>query len=528
MKYQRYRLFDNSNTLLELIKQIDAAKEDNTIAGIAINTSGMNINKEMLWELRKKLMEFKKTGKHVVIFVDRVNIDGYQFASAANKIVMDPFGQIALEGFLFGRQYYKGTLEKMGVGFTELRYFKYKSAEETFSRDNMSRPDSIQWEDIVKNEYTLAKNEICSSRNISGDKFNMLVDSVTLFTAQSALENHLVDTIGRWDKVEEIIRELEGKSEGMVSPNSLAEFNLPGDNYWGKKPEIAVVYAIGVCAMDAGIKARSLSKDIEYVANDPDIKAMVFRVDSPGGDAMASDIVAEALRKCKEKKPVIVSQGYVAGSGGYWISMYGDTIVAAPNTITGSIGVIAGWYYNKGLKEKLGVSTDYVKQGEHADLTFGMRIPFIGISLPDRDLTTYEKNKAEKIIKGYYKEFVENVSAGRKLPYSYVDSIGQGRVWSGTAGLKNKLVDVIGGLSEAVKIAVDKAGLKGKGYNIVQFPVPPLINFSFLTPKFFGIDTNSNAFIEHLKFRLNNNLNPLFMLPVDYMDYYSSSLSVMP
>ncbi len=527
-KYQRYRLFDNSNTLLELIKQIDAAKNDNTIAGIAINTSGMNINKEMLWELREKLIDFKKTGKHVVIFIDVTSISGYQFASAADKIVMDPMGEITLQGFLFGRQYYKGTLEKIGVGFTELRYFKYKSAVETFSRDNMSEADSIQWKEIVDDDYSLAKNDICTSRNISKEKFDMLVDSIALFTAQTALENHLVDTLGRWDKVEEIIKNLEGENKGMSSPHSLAEFNLPSDNYWGKKPEIAIVYAVGVCAMDAGIKARSLSKDIKSITEDDNIKALVFRVDSPGGDGMASDVVAEALKKCKEKKPVIVSQGYVAGSGGYWISMYGDKIVAAPNTITGSIGVISGWYYNKGLKESLGVSTDYVKQGKHADLLFGMAIPFTGISLPNRDLNSDEKNKAEEIIKDYYKDFVSKVSNGRNLSYNYVDSIGQGRVWSGTDGLDNKLVDILGGLSDAINIAVDKAGLTGNEYNFIQYPKPPLISFDFIRPKILGIDIENNSFIEHFKFRLNHNGYPLFMLPMDYMDYYSSSLNILP
>ena len=525
MKYQRYKFLDKSNTLLQLTGQIDAAKNDNTIAGIAINASGMNINKEMLWELRKKLSEFKKTGKHVVIFIDRMGISGYHFASIADKIVIDPEGQIALEGFLLGRQYYKGTLEKMGIGFTELRYFKYKSADETFSRDKMSMADSTQWQKYIDDEYSLVKNEICSSRNISNHKFEMFVDSVALFTAQDALDYNLVDELGRWDKVEDVIKEIEGEKKGMVSPASLAEFNLPDDNYWEKKPEIAVVYAVGVCAMDEGIKARSLSKDIESVADDRNIKALVFRVDSPGGDAMASDVVAEALKKCRKKKPVIVSQGYVAGSGGYWISMYGDTIVAAPNTITGSIGVIAGWYYNKGFKETLGISTDYVKQGSHADLLFGMTVPFIGISLPDRDLSLYEKDRAERIIKLYYKQFVNKVSGGRHLPYSYVDSIGQGRIWSGTDGFDNKLVDILGGLSDALNIAADKAGLKNKEYKIVEYPEPPLFNLSFLTPKIFGSNAEENGFIEHLKFRLSHNMYPLLMLPVDFMDYYSSSLS---
>ena len=169
-----------------------------------------------------------------------------------------------------------------------------------------------------------------------------------------------------------------------------------------------------------------------------------------------------------------------------------------------------------------------LNKGKHADLLFGMAIPFTGISLPNRDLNSDEKNKAEEIIKDYYKDFVSKVSNGRNLSYNYVDSIGQGRVWSGTDGLDNKLVDILGGLSDAINIAVDKAGLTGNEYNFIQYPKPPLISFDFIRPKILGIDIENNSFIEHFKFRLNHNGYPLFMLPMDYMDYYSSSLNILP
>jgi protease-4 len=163
---------------------------------------------------------------------------------------------------------------------------------------------------------------------------------------------------------------------------------------WGELPRIAVVYALGECAMDSGIKARTLSKEVDALVEDSGIEAIVFRVDSPGGDAMASDLVAEALKKAKGKKPVIVTQGAVAASGGYWLSMYGDKIVAAPHTITGSIGVIGGWFYNAGLKEKLGMTTDRVQAGDHADIGFGMVLPFLGLGVPDRNLTEWERGMA--------------------------------------------------------------------------------------------------------------------------------------
>ncbi len=521
LKYQKYLLFDNSNTLLNLINEIDAAKDDKSVAGIAINTSGMKINYEMIWELRKKLSEFKAAGKHVVIYIDRPDIETYDLASVANKIVMDPIGTIMLQGFLWGRQYYKNTLAKLGIGFHSWRYFKYKSAFETLSRDNMSKADSIQWQSLIDEYYKIAKDDICKGRNISPVKFDSLVNDQTIFLANDALKAGLVDAIGRWDEVKKMVKDLDGGNESFVSPKSLASFNLPNDNYWGEKPKIAVIYAQGVCAMDEGITARKLVKDIYAATDNNNVKAVVLRVDSPGGDGLASDIIAEAIRKCKKVKPVIVSQGYVAASGGYWLSMYADTIFAAPNTITGSIGVIGGWIYNKGFDSKIGVTTDHVQVGTHADLGFGFTFPLLGITLPNRDLTSQEQAKVESSIKTMYKEFVDKVAQGRHKSPSYIDSIGQGRVWSGAAGLKNGLVDVIGGLSKAINIAAQKAGLKGNEYSLLEYPKPGLINFNALMPKFFsfGFENQQNSIIDDLKFRLENNGRPMPMLPLEDMVY---------
>jgi len=519
MKYQRYRLFDNSNTLLNTIKDIDAAGKDNSVSGIVLNLSGMQINREMIWELRDRLEAFKDNGKHIIIYIDRAGIDGYYLASVADKIIMNPQGMITLEGYIWGRQYYTNLLDKLGIGFTELRYFKYKSAMETFSRTSMSEADSIQWKAIIDSYYKVTKEGICKSRSISPDEFDRLVDEVALFLPSSAVKNKLVDTLARWEDINDIITGNEKENKRMVSPGSLAEFQLPHDNYWGKKPEIAVVYAIGVSAMDDGIKARSLVNVVESVANDNNVKAVVFRVDSPGGDGMASDIVAEALKKCREKKPVIVSQGYVAGSAGYSLSMYGDEIFAAPTTITGSIGVIGAWYYNKTLKQDIGVSTDLVQVGKHADLLFGMRLPFVGVSLPDRNLNKDEMKKARKIIEELYKDFVKEVAESRNMKYDEVETIAQGRVWSGLEGKEIKLVDKIGGLDDAIKEAVKKAGLKDSEYKISEYPEAPWFNFNILVPKIFGIDLNNDAFIDHLLFRLKYNGIPLYLLPLENMNY---------
>jgi len=518
LKYQRFAMFDKSLTLKDMICHIDAAKNDKTVAGIAINTSGMMINVEMIWELREKLKDFKTTGKMVVIYIDNVGTFEYYLASVADKVVIDPLGIIDLRGLVMGRTFMRGTLEKLGVGFEEWRFFKYKSAAEVFSRDKMSEADREQRQELINDIYGLIKTEVCKSRNFTPEEFDRLVNEAELFIAKQSLENRLADTIGHWEIVKDIIRNIEGKSKNFINPAQLSKYQLPYDNYWGKKPKIAIVYALGECAMDQGIKARSLVRDIESVIGNKSIKAVVFRVDSPGGDALASDIVAEALKKCKEKKPVIVSQGLVAGSGGYWLSMYGDTIVASPITITGSIGVIGGWIYNVSLKEKLGLSTDRVQVGKHADLDFGAVLPLLGISIPDRNLTEEEFSRMEELIKSLYHDFVERISSGRNKGYDEIEAVAQGRVWTGMDGQEKGLVDVIGGLETAIKIAKEKAGIPiDREITIVELPKPGLFDLAMFSPKLINVDTKFN----YLRYYLQNNGRPMLLLPLDYLEMIS-------
>jgi len=517
--YQRYELFDKTKTLSSLLSFIEAANNDPSVAGIAINTSGMEVNREKLWEIREKLKEFKASGKKVIVFIDRGNIDLYHFASVADKIVMDPVGTLMLEGYLFGRTYVKGTLEKIGVGFDEWRFFKYKSAKESFSRDKMSDADREQWQEIINDWYAIAKDDICAGRKLTASQFDSLVNTKVVFLAQEAKSFGLVDSIGRWDMVTDIVKAETGDGSGFISSRALSTYHEPYDNRWSEPPKIALIYTLGDCAMDEGINARSLVKVVEGAVNDAQIKAIVLRIDSPGGDALASDYIAEAMRKAKGRKPIIVSQGFVAGSGGYWLSMYADTIVAAPGTITGSIGVISGWIYNKSLKETLGISTDFVKAGEHADLGFGFRLPLIGLSIPDRNLTPEEHVRMETIIKSLYKEFVNKVSVGRKMSYEHIDSIGEGRIWSGLDGKKNGLVDVIGGMETAIAIAKERAGIpKGQKVTVVELPKKGLFDFGMLMPKFFGVETktiSSDPAVELLKFRLQHNGEAMPMLPLE-------------
>lgn len=521
IKYQNYKFFDDSKTLIDILEQIEAAKKDPSVSGIVLNLSDIRVNSEMIWEIREKLEEFKSANKKVVVYFDYAGITEMFLASVADKIIIDPMGSIQLTGIIKGRQYYKGTLEKLGIGFTELRYFKYKSAAETFANDKMSEADREQYQRLVDNYYELFRQGISEERNISLKDFDSLVDNEYFILPDKAVELGLADNKARWDSIEDIIESFMGEKKNLVNPESLVEFKLPEDDYWGKKPEIAVIYAIGVCAMDEGIKARTLVKFVEDAVEEKNIEAIILRVDSPGGEALPSDLIAEALKQAKGKKPVIVSQGSVAASGGYWLSMYGDKIFSSPLTLTGSIGVIGAFFYNKSFKEDLGISTDYVKRGKHAELGYGMRFPIFGLTIPDRNFTDEELLKTESIIKTFYTDFVNKVATGRNMSVEDVEKIAQGRVWSGEDALANGLVDQLGGLSAAIDLAVEEAGLKNKKYEIVQYPPAEWFNFESFLPQLFGISDLQfvdDPFINNLKFRLKNNGYPIPFLPMSEMD----------
>ena len=515
ISYQKYRFFDQTQTLTDILFALDDAIKDQRIAGVCLNLSGMKTSRVFAWEIRKKLEEVKKAGKKVVVFIDEAGMLEYCLASIADQIVMDPQGIILLPGAIYGQTYYHNMLEKIGVGFDEWRFFTYKSAAESFSRDKMSDPDREQCQALLDDFYALVREDVATSRNVSPDKFDSWVNKNVVFLPDSALSEGLVDTLGRWEDIGEIIKSLEGKGKRMVSGKRLANQEFPS-RIWGEKPKIAIVYALGVCAMDEGIKARQLEKIFRSLREDKQVKGVVFRVDSGGGDALASDVTAEALRKCAEKKPVIVSQRNVAGSRGYWISMYGDTIVATPLTVTGSIGVIGGQIWNKGIGSKLGLTSDHLKVGEHADIFFGITLPILNMTVPDRKLTTEERDKIERLFREAYKVFINKVARGRKMTEAEVDSVGQGRIWSGIDGKEKELVDVIGGLETAIALVKQKANIPPEQeVDILEMPKKGLFKLDLFQPKMPGFNLEKDKFWQYLKTISEHPGEPLPMVPPD-------------
>jgi protease-4 len=489
--HTRYRYFDKGQLLMGILRSLDDAKNDPRVKGVALNLSGVQISHGNAWEIREKLAELRENGKHVVVYFDEAGMTIYYLASVADRVVMDPEGIMLLPGYVLGRTYVAGTLEKLGIGFDEWRFLKYKSAAEVLSRKSMSDADREQRQALADGYYETVRADVCASRGVSPATFDGWVDEEMLVGPAGAEEAGMVDALARWDDIQDVITDLEGKPKGLVSRDHLAGRYYKSQR-WGEPPQIAVVYAIGGCSMDSGIHARKLEKLFLALAKNWRVKAVVFRVNSPGGSALASDVVAEALKKCSEKKPVIVSQGDVAASGGYWISMYGDQILAQPTTITGSIGVIGGWLWDNGLGGKLGFDTDWVQRGKHADLIFGPGMMF-GFGLPHRPMTDEERGDVMKELKLFYDGFVSKVAQGRNMSEESVARIAQGRVWTGEAGKQNGLIDAVGGLEDAVQMAREKAGIQPdeevklldlsiKGwFNASEFSPSP-VGFGFHTP----------------------------------------------
>jgi protease-4 len=492
MTYRRYRLFDDRRRFLETLQEIKNYADDPAVAGVVLNLSGFKATWALRWELRAQLAGLRERGKTVVVYFDRLNLSGYSLASVADEIWMDPYGDLDIRGINFGRTYYSRLLEKLGLGFDEWRYYTYKSAFEAFSRTSMSEADREQIGKIVEDFYEEQARLITSSRGLNRAEWERIVDEQGVLLPHEAQEAGLVDKVGDFHEARDEAKNASRRASGDDAVAHLAGVTgdpVWGPEEWGEPPRIVVLYAIGPCAMDEGIRGRRLSKEIRKARENRHVKAVVFRADSPGGDALPSDLVARELKETAKVKPVIVSQGQVAGSGGYWISMHGDSIVASPLTVTGSIGVIAGHIWDDGIGEKIGADYDNIKHGNSSDMFDGPIVPFIGVEIPKRPVTDEERKRAEDLMHDLYHTFTVQVGEGRGMTPEEVDEIGQGRVWSGADGLRIGLVDELGGLWRSLEMAKDATGLPvWRRVEIKEGPDLGFVNLGFLKPRLFGLN----------------------------------------
>jgi protease IV len=450
--------------LHDILKQIEKAKTDPNIKGIYLDLGSMPVGFAVTEELRNAILNFKTSKKFVIAYAEYYSKNTYYLATAADSIFINPAGAIPIYGMSSEVLFYKGLLDKLGIEAQIIRHGKFKSAVEPFMSDKMSGANKEQLSTLLNSVWGHITEEIAKSRKITTDSLNYWLDNMSITSPASALRCKLIDGIRYQDEVLTSLTRLSGaKSEKKLEFVSLSDYkkSIVKETSFSKN-KIALIYAEGQIISGESDKdnigSETLSKSIREARTDSSIKAIVLRINSPGGSALASDVMWRELTLAAKAKPLIVSMGSLAASGGYYIAAPADTIVAEPTTITGSIGVFGMLFNAKGfLNNKLGITSEVVSTNKHSS-----------IGSPFRPLAPEEKNMIQAEIESIYDTFISHVAEGRNLTKTKVDSIGQGRVWSALDAQKLGLVDLIGGIDTAINIAVKKAKLKD--FRIVELP----------------------------------------------------------
>lgn len=447
----------------DILKSIKNAKTDTNIKGIYLDVSYMMTGFATIEEIRTALLDFKKSGKFIIAYSEVYTQGAYYLASVASKVYLNPQGLLELKGFSSSVMFYKGALDKLDIEAQIIKVGTFKSAVEPFILGEMSDENRFQTKALLGSLYNHFTAEIAASRKIPQDSIIAIADGLKSRSPQDAIKYKLIDALKYKD---EVLDELKGKTGVSKSKNlktvTITEYANTVKNISAATDRIAVIYANGEINGGEGdensIGSEGISKALRKARLDDKVKAVVLRVNSPGGSSLASDVIWREVLLTKKAKPVIVSMGDYAASGGYYIACAADAIYAEPNTITGSIGVFAIIPNMKGfLNNKLGVTFDGVKTGQFADLG--------DISRP---LTDAEKMILQREVNRTYQDFIKRVANGRHVSEAYVDSIGQGRVWTGEQAVKLKLVDKLGHLEDAIAAAAKKAKLKE--YKVVNYP----------------------------------------------------------
>jgi protease-4 len=454
----------NDIGLNDILKSIRHAATDDNIKGIYIDIALAPNSYATLKEIRDELIEFKKSKKFVLAYGEMIDEHGYYIASVADKIYINPTGFMLLDGFSYSSTYMKGLLDKAGVQVELIRHGKFKAAGEPLIANKMSDENRRQIESFMGGVYNEFITSIAASRKKGTEEFRNICNNLLVQTPQDAKQYGLIDGLKYADEVDAELHTQTGTDDkDKIAFVSVGEYKSKAkDGKITAKDKIAVIYAEGEIVdgegEDGQVGSVETAEAISKARKDSAVKVVVLRINSPGGSALASDVIWREVVLTKKVKPVIVSMGAVAASGGYYIAAPADVIVAEPNTITGSIGVF-GMFINAQelLNNKLGLKFEKVKFGEYSDL-----------GSPDRAMTTAEKAIMQKMIDRIYDDFVSKVAVGRNLTKSQVDSIAQGRVWAGIDAKNIGLVDEFGGLKEAIAIAVKKANLTD--YRIMNLP----------------------------------------------------------
>lgn len=448
----------------DIISSIRKAKNDSNIRGIYLDLNNFVAGGISVVEaIRTELNNFKESGKFIIAYGNSISQSAYFLASVADKVFVSPEGDLDFRGLNLELTFLKNTLDKLDIEAQIFRHGTYKGAIEPLQNEKMSEPNREQLTSLLNSAYDHMIGEIALSRNLSPSSVDSIADFALVNTPEDALRFQLVDSVLYYDQVIEILKKHSGiKREKNLNRITLQSYTQVKSSSGPSSQRIAVIYAIGDITRADGdqntIGIKNISNAIKRAREDDKVKAVVMRVNSPGGDALTSDLIWREVEITREKKPFVVSMGNVAASGGYYISCAADKIFAEPATITGSIGVF-GVYPNlqKFFKDKLGITFDGVRTGKYSDM-----------GTVTRPLSPEEKNMVQQQIERIYKTFVTKVSKGRELTFEQVDSVGQGRVWTGLQAKELKLVDEIGGLDDAINEAAKMAKLNN--YRIVEYP----------------------------------------------------------
>ena len=449
----------------DIIQAIEKAKTDNDVKGISILNDGSELGMAQRKALRDALEDFKKSGKFVMAYANSYSQKEYYLNSVANTIYINPVGDFDFKGMSAELMFFKDLQEKSGVKMEVIRHGKYKSAVEPFLDNKMSEANREQTLSLLNSVWSSILEDISKSRNISVAKLNEIANGLLARTPEMAKAEKLVDVIAYEDVYHNAIRKklkVDADEEyNKISISDYARKVATTSESKDSQDKIAVIYAQGEILGGEGdvntIGEGSMNRSLIEARKDKNIKAIVLRIDSPGGSALTSDLIWREIELTKKVKPVVVSMGNYAASGGYYIACNANKIYAEKNTITGSIGVFGILPNFTQLATRIGIHTEQLKTNDNAaDYS-----PFVPID---------EKFKAVTLesVEHIYKTFVSHVAAGRKMTVAQVDSIGQGRVWSGEQALKIGLVDKIGGLNDAIKEAASLA--KSKTYSTQNFP----------------------------------------------------------
>ncbi|WP_347217857.1 signal peptide peptidase SppA [Chryseobacterium sp.] len=452
----------NKNVLLyDVLEAINKAKTDDNIKGISIETDDLNAGLTQIDDLRNAIEDFKKSGKFVYAYGNGVSQSAYYLGSVADQYYLHPAGGIELKGLSTEVTFFKDFADKYGIGIEVIRHGKFKSAVEPFLRNDISPENKEQLSTLLNDLWKNTSYKMAVSRKIDTAQFRTIVDSLYGMIPEQGLKYKLADKLIQKSEYEDMLKiKLNIKDKEKLNKVSLTNYisSFTDEDKSGEK--VAILYASG--SINNGdqyndIHSEKYVKYIKKLQEDDKVKAVVLRVNSPGGSANASDEILFELQQLKKKKPLVVSFGDYAASGGYYVAMAADKIYSEPNTLTGSIGVFGVMPYYKDIANKNGIRADIVSTNANSMYYSGLN-----------GVTPYGVNMMTRSVEGTYKRFVHFVTQNRKKTFEEIDSVGGGRVWSGVRAKEIGLVDELGTLNDAVKFAAQKAGVKA--YYVEAYP----------------------------------------------------------